>query len=161
MPKTFLQKLSDAPAPHVVRELPQRIFQTWMPENPKYGGTMLVSSPREIESLMQQVGKGELTTTAEIAKRLAKKHKADITCPMTTGMFTNIVAGAAQELRDGGAKTITPFWRTLKSDGSLNEKYPGGTDYQRRMLEAEGHIVVQKGKRWLVQEFQEKLVKLK
>jgi 6-O-methylguanine DNA methyltransferase, DNA binding domain len=161
MPKTFLQKLSDAPAPHVVRELPQRVFQRWMPENPRYGGTMLVSSPREIESLMQQVGEGELTTTAEIAKRLAKKHKTDITCPMTTGIFTNIVAGAAQELRDGGAKAITPFWRTLKSDGSLNEKYPGGTDYQRRMLEAEGHIVVQKGKRWVVQEFQEKLVKLK
>jgi hypothetical protein len=29
------------------------------------------------------------------------------------------------------------------------------------MLEAEGHTVVQKGKRWVVQDFQEKLVKLK
>jgi hypothetical protein len=161
MPKTFLQKLNDAPAPHVVRELPQRIFQTWMPENPKYGGTMLVSSPREIESLMQQVGKGELTTTAEIARRLARKHKTDITCPMTTGIFVNIVAGAAQEQRASGAKTIAPFWRTLKSDGSLNEKYPGGTEVQKRMLESEGHTVRAKGKRWVVEDFESKLSKLK
>jgi hypothetical protein len=161
MPKTFLQKFSDAPAPHVVRDLPPRIFETWIKPSPKYGGAMLISCPRDIDAMMQQAGKGELTTAADIAKRLAAKHKADITCPMTTGIFINIAAGAADERRAGGAKNITPFWRTLKSDGSLNEKFPGGTEYQRRMLEAEGHTVVQKGKRWVVQDFQEKLVKLK
>jgi hypothetical protein len=161
MPKTYLQKFNDAPAPHVVRDLPPRIFETWIKPNPKYGGAMLVSCPRDIDALMCQPAKGELTTAAEIARRLAARHKADITCPMTTGMFINIAAGAAEELRAGGAKQITAFWRTLKSDGSLNEKYPGGTDYQRRMLEAEGHTVMQKGKRWLVRDFERKLAALK
>jgi hypothetical protein len=83
MPKTFLQKFSDAPAPHVVRDLPPRIFETWIKPSPKYGGAMLISCPRDIDAMMQQAGKGELTTAADIAKRLAAKHKADITCPMT------------------------------------------------------------------------------
>jgi hypothetical protein len=161
MPKTCLQKFSDAPAPRIERNLPPRIVQTWIKPNPKYGGAMLISCPRDIDALMRQPGHGALTSAADIAKHLAAKHKADVTCPMTTGIFINVAAGAAQELRAAGAKNITPFWRTLKSDGALNEKFPGGTDYQRRMLEAEGHQVVQKGKRWVVQDFQDKLIKLK
>ncbi len=40
-----------------------------------------------------------------------------------------------------GKKNITPYWRTLKSKGELNEKYPGGIDAQAARLQAEGHII--------------------
>jgi hypothetical protein len=41
----------------------------------------------------------------------------------------------------------------------LNEKYPGGTKNQKKLLEKEGHKVVQKGKKYIVLDFQEALVK--
>ena len=41
----------------------------------------------------------------------------------------------------GGKKDITPYWRTLKSKGELNEKYPGGVEAQATHLKAEGHTI--------------------
>lgn len=50
----------------------------------------------------------------------------------------------------------TPYWRTLKKDGELNEKYPEGIDGQKFRLEMEGHTVIQKGKRYFVKDFKPK-----
>jgi len=40
-----------------------------------------------------------------------------------------------------GKKDITPYWRTLKLGGALNEKYPGGVEAQSARLKAEGHSI--------------------
>ena len=39
-----------------------------------------------------------------------------------------------------------PYWRTLKANGELNAKYPGGVEAQKEKLEAEGHTIIQKGR---------------
>ena len=36
---------------------------------------------------------------------------------------------------------ITPYWRVLKDDGRLNEKFPGGVEAQAARLEEEGHTI--------------------
>lgn len=54
---------------------------------------------------------------------------------------------------------MTPYWRTLKANGELNPRYPGGIEALMGRLEAEGHVVVQKGKRFLVEDYEKKLVK--
>jgi hypothetical protein len=41
----------------------------------------------------------------------------------------------------------------LKNGGELNPKYPGGIEALRTRLQAEGHQVVQKGKRFFVADF--------
>ncbi|MFH1381453.1 MAG: hypothetical protein ABIH70_00985 [Chloroflexota bacterium] len=47
-----------------------------------------------------------------------------------------------------GKEDITPYWRTLKSGGELNEKYPGGAASQANHLQAEGHVILPaKGKK--------------
>ena len=47
-----------------------------------------------------------------------------------------------------GNSDITPYWRTLKSKGEINEKYPGGLEDQTDKLRAEGHTIVPgKGKK--------------
>lgn len=51
-----------------------------------------------------------------------------------------------------------PYWRTLKSGGFLNTKYPGGQETHKSLLEKEGHKVIQKGKNFQVQDFQKHLV---
>ena len=40
-----------------------------------------------------------------------------------------------------GKKDITPYWRTIKSKGELNEKYPGGVEAQAAHLQEEGHTI--------------------
>ena len=84
----------------------------------------------------------------------------DIGCPITTGIFAWIAAHAAEEAAAAGAKRISSYWRTLKSGGEINPKYPGGIEGVRRRLRAEGHKVIQKGKRFLVDGFEQSLVKL-
>jgi alkylated DNA nucleotide flippase Atl1 len=123
-------------------------------------GTVVIPAPREVDEIMKKVPKGKLTTINEIRARLARKHKASIGCPITTGIFAWIAAHAAEESKAEGKKRITPYWRTLKTDGIINEKYPGGTEGQKKLLEKEGHKVIQKGKRCLVIDFEKRLVKL-
>lgn len=40
-----------------------------------------------------------------------------------------------------GKTEIAPFWRVIKADGSLNEKFPGGTGLQAEHLVEEGHVI--------------------
>lgn len=120
-------------------------------------GTLVVPAPREVDELMRRVPRGRLVTINELRTALARRHGATIGCPLTTGIFAWIAAHAAEETAAAGKVRITPYWRTLKSGGQLNEKYPGGVAAQKRRLKAEGHTVVQKGKRCLVAEFEKAL----
>ncbi|MFN0207435.1 MAG: hypothetical protein ACKVS6_14110 [Planctomycetota bacterium] len=120
-------------------------------------GTVVIPAPIEVDELMKRVPKGKLTTINQMRTALAKKHGATIGCPITTGIFALIAAHAAAEDEAEGKKRITPYWRTLKTDGEVNPKYPGGIDALRARLEAEGHILVAKGKRLLVKDFESRL----
>jgi hypothetical protein len=122
--------------------------------------TMVIPSPAEVDEAMRRVPKGRLATISEIRSCLAKKHGTDIACPMTTGIFAWIAAHAAEEARAAGEKRITPYWRTLKTGGELNPKYPGGIPALRKLLAAEGHKVVQKGKKHFVAGHEMKLASL-
>jgi len=79
---------------------------------------------------------------------------------MTTGIFARIAAEAAAEALAEGKKDITPYWRILKADGVINEKYPGGVEAQKKLLEEEGHKVIQQGKKYVVTDFGKYLAKL-
>jgi len=118
-------------------------------------GTMVIPNPLEVDELMKRVPKGKLVTIAELRAALAKKHEVNIACPITTGIFAWIAAHAAEETRGKN-----PYWRTLKTGGQLNEKYPGGIPALRRKLQAEGHKVVQKGKKFLVADYERSLAAL-
>ena len=122
------------------------------------GGTMVIAHPAEIDSIMKQVPKGQLITIDEIRMQLAKTHQADLCCPMTTGIFINISAAAAQEDKEEGKSNHTPYWRTLKKNGELNAKYPGGIAMHKLLLEAEGHTVFEKRKRFFVAGYEHKLL---
>ncbi|MCI0479275.1 MGMT family protein [Candidatus Uhrbacteria bacterium] len=122
--------------------------------------TMVIPSPMEVDAVMRRVPKGKLTTINEVRTCLAKKHGTNIACPMTTGIFAWIAAHAAEEARAAGEKKVTPYWRTLKSGGELNPKYPGGITALARMLAAEGHRVVRKGRKHVVEDFEARLARL-
>jgi hypothetical protein len=112
----------------------------------------------EVDEIMKSVPKGRLITLDGICERLSKRHGTKFCSPLTTGIFVMTAANAAEEARKGGQEAITPYWRTLKADGSLNEKYPGGARAQKERLEAEGFVVGRKGSRFYVEDCGEFLV---
>ncbi|MBS7619339.1 MGMT family protein [Candidatus Bathyarchaeota archaeon] len=123
-------------------------------------GTVVIPAPREVDEIMRRVPEGKLITITEVREALAKKHGATIGCPMTTSIFAWIAANAAEEMRIHGKESITPYWRTLKSGGVLNEKYPGGAEGQMKLLEKEGHKIIQKGKKYIVSDYEKSLTKI-
>ena len=105
-------------------------------------GKMLVPSPLEIEALIRTVRKGKLVTVPALKEYLAGKFGANSTCPLATGIFVRIVAEAAEEDAAAGNRRITPYWRVVKEDGSLNPKFPGGVARQAGRLMEEGHRIL-------------------
>src|SRR5215467_12263415 len=142
--KTWAEKLADSKGLPRVGPVTGKMTKRWGT------GTMVIPAPVEVDALMKQVPKGRVVTINELRVALATKHKADFACPITTGIFSWIAAHAAAEAENAGAKRFTPYWRTLKTGGELNPKYPGGMQYLARRLRAEGHTIIQKGKRYLV-----------
>jgi alkylated DNA nucleotide flippase Atl1 len=152
--KTWCEKLHDSKDLPRVEKITERMSKRWGT------GTVVIPAPIEVDELMKQVPEGELTTINHIRGALAKRHKATIGCPITTGIFASIAAHAAEEQEQKGQKNVTPYWRTLKVGGVINEKYPGGTEEQKKLLTKEGHNVLQKGKKFVVVGYEKSLTKL-
>jgi hypothetical protein len=145
--KTWQEKLADDKGFPKVCRIDATKSKRWG------SGTFVIPAPMEVDELMRRVPKGKLTTIDELRKVLARRHGATIACPITTGIFAWIAAHAAAEASAQGRKRVTPYWRTLKTNGELNPTYPGGIEVLRRKLADEGHEVIQKGKRFFVSEF--------
>jgi len=123
-------------------------------------GLMLIPTPKLVDSIIRTVPKGKLITVGAIRKKLAAEYCADVTCPLTTGIFIRIAAEAAEEARANGAKRVTPYWRVVRDNGELNPKFPGGLKRQRRYLRAEGFAFVRDSKKPMVAEFERRLFQL-
>ena len=126
----------------------------------KYGGdNMYLAPPIDYDTVMKMVPYGKVITVGEIREHFAKKSGADFTDPITAGIFVSIAAWASYQR----AENETPYWRTLKANGMLNEKYPGGVMAQKEKLEAEGHTIIQKGRiniKYYVKDYEKVLFKL-
>ena len=150
--KSWREKLADSKGLPKVGEVMGKMTTRWGT------GTMVVPAPKEVDAIMKTVSRGKLITISEIRALLAKKHNVTIGCPITTGIFAWIAAHAAEEGAAAGETHTTPYWRTLKSGGQLNEKYPGGITGLKKRLQSEGHKIIKKGKRYRVADFEKSLV---
>ncbi len=121
----------------------------------KPGDSVVLAPPLEVDEIMKSVPRGRLITLDGICDRLARRHGTKFCCTLTTGIFVMTAANAAEEARKSGEEETTPYWRTLKADGSLNDKYPGGAQAQKKKLEEEGFVVARKGSRFFVRDFGE------
>jgi hypothetical protein len=104
---------------------------------------------------MKKVPLGKLTTIVDICKKIAQKHQVKGCCTLTAGIFIMTAANAVEEMKKEGKKNDTPYWRTLKANGELNEKYPGGAVAHKKLLEKEGFTILQKGKKYRVENFED------
>jgi alkylated DNA nucleotide flippase Atl1 len=151
---SWQEKLHDSKGGPKVSVINEKLSKSWGK------GTVVIPAPMEVDGYMRQVPKGKLITINDIRQALAIKHGTTIGCPITTGIFAWIAANAADEQKQQGTNEITPYWRTLKTGGIINEKYPGGAEAQKVLLEQEGHVVIKKGKNYVVKDYLKALTTL-
>jgi alkylated DNA nucleotide flippase Atl1 len=165
MRKTWVQKMADKSGYPKVLKL-EKGFPCYnavhkMGADP--GDPVVIVNPSEVLPLMQKVPKGKVITIIEICRKIAKNHKVKGCCSLVTGIFTMTIANAVEEIISQGKKSAlakVPYWRTLKSEGFLNEKYPGGQERHKKLLEKEGFKIIPRGKKYQLADFEKYLFKL-
>ncbi|MCA3642811.1 MAG: MGMT family protein [Methylobacterium sp.] len=134
--KSAIDHLNNGREPHIIHLVP--------PGAPGYaeakGGAMVVSSPAEVDALIRRIEPGEVVTLDDLRAALARRHKVAVACPVSTAIFANMAARAAEERRQRGVPQaeLTPWWRVLRKGGFLNPKLPGGVERQAALLQNEG-----------------------
>jgi hypothetical protein len=165
MRKTWVQKLEDKETfPKVVRlEKGFPCYNAVHKMGVNTGDPVILVNASEIIPIMAKVPNGKLITIWEICQKIAENHEVKGCCSLTTGIFIMTIANAVEEAiakGDRSALTRIPYWRTLKADGFLNEKYPGGQEAHKRLLEQEGFKVIARGKKYQVVGFEKYLAKV-
>lgn len=149
--RTFNEKLNDQ------NDLP-KIINVGKPRktNKSSIARVIIAHPLEYDALMKSVPYGRLITINNIKDYLARKYNTDYACPVSSRNFIILVSYAANERNF----EITPYWRTLNKDGQLNEKYAGGIELLKEFICKEGHNVIQKGNKYFVENYSDKLFSL-
>ena len=157
--KTWEEKLADKEGYPKVLKLEEGFpcYKALHKMGAEAGDEVVLVNASDVIRLMRLVPHGKVTTLAEICHKIAKEHGVKACCTLTSGIFVmtaaNAAADAAKEDRDLGI----PYWRTLKVEGYLNEKYPGGAEGHRSLLEAEGHRIAGRGKSQKVDDYEDSL----
>ena len=120
----------------------------------KPGDTVVLAPHLEVNEIMKNIPEGKLITINEICSKLAKKNNVQFCCTLIAGISIMTAAHAAEEDREKSGRDVTPYWRTLKMEGVLNDKYPGGAENHKKLLEKEGFKILQKGKKHVVKDYE-------
>jgi alkylated DNA nucleotide flippase Atl1 len=129
--KHYRHKLENSPEP--------KVEDVGTSLKPPFGqGKMVISSPLVIEDYIKQIPFGEVRTMDQLRTSLAVQADADFACPLTSGIFARVVAEASDYERVNKLPITAPWWRLIKSDRSLNDKFPGGGSLQMELLTQEG-----------------------
>ena len=99
----------------------------------KAGEKMLIATPQIINKYVNQIPSSFLVDMKTMRKDLALSYNADVTCPVTTGIFLRIVAEFAYEQYKDGKTNITPFWRVVDPQSGLAKKLACGPTFIQKM----------------------------
>jgi hypothetical protein len=108
----------------------------------KAGQMMLIPTPKIVDEYIRQIPKGRQTNTETLRKDLAAEYHAEVTCPLTTGIFIRITAEAAFEEYQQGKplNKITPFWRVITEKSPAAKKLTFGTEFLIEQRKKEGLV---------------------
>jgi len=162
MKKTWQEKLKDKPSFPKVLKLEKGFpcYNAVHKMGAEVGDEIVLVNPSEVVTIMKQVPRGRLITIVEICKKIGGQYDVKACCSLTTGIFIMTAANAVEEASKEGKSLDIPYWRALKADGFLNEKYPGGQEAHKRLLEGENFRVIARGKKYQVVDYEKYLVKL-
>ena len=130
--KSWLDKLNENKEPKIKR------IEIDFADIPA-GSTMFIATPKLIDQYIKEIGVGKRVDIKTLRKDLAVEHKADYTCPVTTGIFLRIVAEANYEkLQQGKSlEEITPFWRAIEPNSTFAKKLTFGQEFLLQQVDKE------------------------
>ncbi len=105
----------------------------------KAGQMMLLTTPKDVASVIASVPKGKQLDMKALRAKLAKKAGADIACPIVTGIHLRTVAETAGEQLDAGApaKDVVPVWRAIGPKSPVWNKLENGRTAFEKLRRAE------------------------
>ena len=118
MSKSWKEKLADSKGLPKIGRVMGNMTKRWGT------GTMVVPAPKEVDAVMKRVPAGRLITINEIRAKLARKHKTNICCPITTGIFAWIAANAAAEAKRANHMTSTHVLTTASLPAGSTRALP-------------------------------------
>ena len=124
--KSWVEKLYDTKDFPRVEVITEKMSKRWGT------GTVVIPSPLEVDELMKSVPEGKLMTINQIREALAKKHKATICCPITTGIFARTAAGAAEEPETTRHQKYYPVLANLAGWWRDQSEIPGRSGRTKR-----------------------------
>ena len=119
MAQTAIERLNKAKSPKVV--ILEKDFAGL-----RAGSSMFVATPKIVDEFINKMPYGRFITMPELRADLAIEYDCDATCPVSTAIFLRVVAEAALEHLEQGAKTadITPFWRVVAPGDKVSARLP-------------------------------------
>lgn len=131
--KSWTEKLQSS-RPHEVKPAPMDIAGM------KKGEIMLIPSPAIVDAFIREIPAGKSMDVKTLRQKLARKYKAEVTCPITTGFHLRTVAEASLEAHQQGAALdeITPFWRVLDEQAPTTAKLSCGAAFVAKRRRQEG-----------------------
>ena len=132
MKKTWQQKLDIDQQPQVKKS--DKDFA-----GIRNGQLMLIPTPRMVDAYIRQIPRGKQVDIQTMRRDLAAENHAEVTCPLTTGIFIRIAAEAAWEQYQKGTplRQLTPFWRVINEKSTTAKKLSFGTEFLKKMREGE------------------------
>jgi hypothetical protein len=127
--KTWIEK-RDIDKQPVVKKLDKDFADMHAGEN------MLIATPNIVDHYIRQIPTGQQHSLKTMRRDLAAEYDADVTCPVTSGIFLRIVAEAAWEEYQQGKplKHIAPFWRVIDEYSPAAKKLSFGKDRKSTRL---------------------------
>lgn len=134
-PKTWQEKLDVDRKPHI--EKADKDFA-----GIKHGQMMLIPTPKLVDAYIRQIPRGKTVDVTTLRNDLAAEYHAEVTCPLTTGIFLRIAAEAAYEEYQKGRplNKITPFWRVIDEKSNTAKKLTFGTAFLKEQRKKEGIV---------------------
>ena len=106
----------------------------------KEGQMMLIASPAIFDDFIRRIPEGTSKNMKQVRDELAGQFDAQVTCPLTSGIFLRIVAEAAYEAYENGTKIddITPVWRVIDKNSPTVKKLTFDPEFLWNQRDREG-----------------------
>jgi alkylated DNA nucleotide flippase Atl1 len=114
----------------------------------RYGGRLLLPTPLLVGEAVATVPRGKVITVSELRRALAERFGADRTCPLMTGIFATVLAGAVADDLGQRRKPRWPIWRLVRDDGTLHPNWPLDALYRATRLREEGVRITHRQGHW-------------
>ena len=106
----------------------------------KAGNMLFVGTPKIVDAYLRAIPHGETRTIERMRRELARRHRCDAMCPVSTSIFLRMVAeGAWEEIQAGRSiDSVAPFWRVIEPGTPIAKRLHADSAWLRQRRDAEG-----------------------